>query len=529
MAWCSTRFKWLGELGENRLVFLTIVFGCLFFSFGGAFVFIKLYRLIFVGALMLLPSLGLFGVYVWYWVEASKLEDAGKMSLRPKWTRLSDRYLRLPWVFGERHLRRCLSCGTNQFTHYQRCVACDDITVGTDLFAVLEGLDLASILGAEDYYRSKKRMRNLVKLLWCLAVIGLLLVFFVGFGVGLAIGILIVALLCHFSALAFITWSFIRRYGRYEFQSQKCSPELGGKLESICEKTVYPFLQRNRITEGQSVDIPPDEKSLLIEHLAEDRVSLDPKSFRAFTTTCALRRDFHLFRQRVEVNARTAQISLKEAYANLFPQESNDRIVLPFLRQMLAFRDEPTDREIVLANVTRIRRENKLKGFALDLDQRREGDGRTVIIDDVDRMDPFNFELLAGMIYQAQGFAVTETPKSGDQGADVFLEKAGEKTVVQTKLYSDSVGNHAVQEVIAARSHFRCQHAVVLSNSYFTRSAKELAMSTNVKLVDREELKAMLDIFNKSPKDYSRLALLLKPMRICEAQILVLPSDGSPS
>ena len=46
------------------------------------------------------------------------------------------------------------------------------------------------------------------------------------------------------------------------------------------------------------------------------------------------------------------------------------------------------------------------------------------------------------------------TPQSGDQGADLIIEKYGLKFVVQCKFYSNPVGNKAVQEVIAAKGFY---------------------------------------------------------------------------
>jgi HJR/Mrr/RecB family endonuclease len=129
------------------------------------------------------------------------------------------------------------------------------------------------------------------------------------------------------------------------------------------------------------------------------------------------------------------------------------------------------------------------------------------------------------MIYQSQGYIVKETPKTGDQGADVFIEKAGERSVVQAKLYGHPVGNKAVQEVVAARIYYGCQYAIVVSNNFFTPSAKELARSSNVKLVDQTEFLSMLAAFNKSPKDYARLAILMKPAQV-PLVLEVLPADS---
>lgn len=43
------------------------------------------------------------------------------------------------------------------------------------------------------------------------------------------------------------------------------------------------------------------------------------------------------------------------------------------------------------------------------------------------------------------GYDVQNTPLSGDQGADLILEKFGEKTIVQAKRYQGNVTNRAVQ------------------------------------------------------------------------------------
>lgn len=115
----------------------------------------------------------------------------------------------------------------------------------------------------------------------------------------------------------------------------------------------------------------------------------------------------------------------------------------------------------------------------------------------------------SALLYEAQGYRVVETPKSGGQGADVLLERAGERTVGQAKLYSDTVGNKAVQEAIAARSHFRCHAAQVVTNNFFTASAKQLAGSSDVLLIDREVLTNMIEEFNRNAKDYVRLATLM--------------------
>lgn len=49
--------------------------------------------------------------------------------------------------------------------------------------------------------------------------------------------------------------------------------------------------------------------------------------------------------------------------------------------------------------------------------------------------------------------------------------------------------NSAVQEAVVGKSYYHCDKVVVITNNYFTPSAKELAQSNDVILWDRDILK----------------------------------------
>ena len=242
---------------------------------------------------------------------------------------------------------------------------------------------------------------------------------------------------------------------------------------------------------------------------------MDPGRCLAFLTACAFRRDFDRFRDRIA--GKDGPIA---AFAAVAPEEGTDRSNLPFLQQVLAESGRDADEAHVVAILRDVRRDLKLKSFAADLRERKPApaavavaapaDGR-LTIEQVDRMNAYNFELLAGMIYQARGYFVRETPKAGDHGADVLLERAGERTVVQTKLGPDAVGVAAVKEAMAAKAYYQCHHAIVLTNRDFTPTAVDMALNAGVTPVDRAGLIAMLDAFNDRPKDHARLAVLLQP------------------
>jgi restriction system protein len=115
----------------------------------------------------------------------------------------------------------------------------------------------------------------------------------------------------------------------------------------------------------------------------------------------------------------------------------------------------------------------------------------------VDAMDGYGFEKFLAELFQTAGFDVEGTKLSGDQDADLFVTRLGKKIVIQAKNYSGNVGNAAVQEAIAAKSFYSCDEAMVVTNSYFTRSALELANTTGVRLVSRRELQVYLDDYNQ--------------------------------
>jgi restriction system protein len=109
-------------------------------------------------------------------------------------------------------------------------------------------------------------------------------------------------------------------------------------------------------------------------------------------------------------------------------------------------------------------------------------------IRELDRMDGRTFEHYLELVFRRRGFAVERTPTSGDFGGDLVLRRGEERTVVQAKRYQGKVGVKAVQEAVAARGYYRCAHAIVVTNSFFTRPAHELADANDVELWDREAL-----------------------------------------
>lgn len=95
---------------------------------------------------------------------------------------------------------------------------------------------------------------------------------------------------------------------------------------------------------------------------------------------------------------------------------------------------------------------------------------------------------------QSAGFRVRPTRVTGDQGADLLVEVPVGLMVVQAKRYGRPVGNGAVQEVYAAKGFYRAKKAAVVTNSTFTKSARELAQRLNVELVEGKEVQRVVEL-----------------------------------
>lgn len=102
--------------------------------------------------------------------------------------------------------------------------------------------------------------------------------------------------------------------------------------------------------------------------------------------------------------------------------------------------------------------------------------------------DPYEYEHFIARKLSELGWDAYPTSGSGDQGADVVAEKLGVRFVIQCKLYSQPVGNKAVQEVSSARDFYDAAGAVVVTNNDYTKSARQLAESQTVWLLHDSQL-----------------------------------------
>ena len=116
-----------------------------------------------------------------------------------------------------------------------------------------------------------------------------------------------------------------------------------------------------------------------------------------------------------------------------------------------------------------------------------------VNLDEIDEMSGVEFEYFIAELLKNNGFYnVQVTKSSGDFGVDIICHKKLKTWVFQCKCYKSKLGLRPVQEIYCGKEKYNADKAVVITNSYFTPAAKELAGDLSVLLWDRDKLKTLL-------------------------------------
>ncbi|PDZ08210.1 restriction endonuclease [Bacillus pseudomycoides] len=147
----------------------------------------------------------------------------------------------------------------------------------------------------------------------------------------------------------------------------------------------------------------------------------------------------------------------------------------------------------------------------------------------IDKMDGHQFEVYLKALFRELDYRPVVTRKTGDYGADLIL-KGKNRIVIQAKRYGvkNRVGISAVQEIYAAQAYYKAQEAWVVTNSIYTRQAKELAEACHVKLIDRVELQKLINKVNPeySAEDvYHGVDPAERKCPVCKHQLVVRNSN----
>jgi restriction system protein len=109
--------------------------------------------------------------------------------------------------------------------------------------------------------------------------------------------------------------------------------------------------------------------------------------------------------------------------------------------------------------------------------------------ENIQSLSGIEFEELVQLRFERFQLKTTQTPVSGDFGADLIVEDDdGTIYVIQCKRFARKVNLKAVQEVVAAKRHYGGDYGIVITNNEFLNSAIELAKSNQIELWNGDKL-----------------------------------------
>ena len=115
-------------------------------------------------------------------------------------------------------------------------------------------------------------------------------------------------------------------------------------------------------------------------------------------------------------------------------------------------------------------------------------------ISEIDEMKGYEFERYIVFLLLNNGYQNgSDTGEGLDQGVDVRATKEGVTYGIQCKRWKKRVGNKAVQEIHAGKDYYKLDRGIVVTNNYFTNSAKQLAKKLKIELWNRDDLMKMIE------------------------------------
>ncbi|HCH34026.1 MAG: hypothetical protein UY35_C0010G0021 [Candidatus Saccharibacteria bacterium GW2011_GWC2_48_9] len=106
----------------------------------------------------------------------------------------------------------------------------------------------------------------------------------------------------------------------------------------------------------------------------------------------------------------------------------------------------------------------------------------------LDAMTWVEFEYFVAAWLKDKGYTNVRITEKYDLGVDIVAKKDGIVWGIQVKHYNGLVGIEAVRQVVVALKKYKCDRAMVVTNSVFSRPATELAKSQDCLLIDGSKL-----------------------------------------
>lgn len=129
---------------------------------------------------------------------------------------------------------------------------------------------------------------------------------------------------------------------------------------------------------------------------------------------------------------------------------------------------------------------------------------------DIKNLSEFEFENLTGKLLKTMGFSIEETLINGEDYVDLlaFSSKPMFKGsyIIQCRRSEDDVEEVTIQDFHGLAASKNISKSIIITNAYFTHTAKAIADSLNVELIDGDMLLGLIKQYQVDDKINVRIA-----------------------
>jgi restriction system protein len=108
-------------------------------------------------------------------------------------------------------------------------------------------------------------------------------------------------------------------------------------------------------------------------------------------------------------------------------------------------------------------------------------------------IDPRDFEHLVCELFRRLGYKAEVTAYIGDNGIDAYLEKDGEKSILQCKRVQGSVGEPIIRDLYGAMHASCASSAFIVTTGSASNKAKQWVGDKPIRIIEFQELRKLID------------------------------------
>jgi len=149
---------------------------------------------------------------------------------------------------------------------------------------------------------------------------------------------------------------------------------------------------------------------------------------------------------------------------------------------------DPAERALREPEVERLRQEVREGGERVER-LRLQARRAELKLAQLDSLAPESFEEFVGELFEALGYEVAQVGGTGDQGADLRLQRDGFLSIVQCKYHKRGVvGSPELQKFLGSIHHAHAHKGFFVTTSSFSLAAEKFVVNHPIELIDGPRL-----------------------------------------